>query len=187
VLDELDRLGLAESTIVVLWGDHGWKLGEYGAWCKHTNFELDTHAPLILRLPGATANGRACNALVEFVDIYPSLCALAGLPLPEHLEGTSLAPLLDNPDRPWKTAAFSQYPRGKIMGHSMRTDRYRLTRWAPQDDPDSVVAVELYDHDSDPGETRNLAVDAAHAEIVKQLQSQLRAGWQAARPSKTQR
>jgi arylsulfatase A-like enzyme len=112
VLAELDRLGLREHTVIVLWGDHGWKLGEHGAWCKHTNFENDTHAPLICRAPGQKAPGRHAKGLVEFVDIYPSLCELAGLPLPSHLEGTSFAPLLNAPEQPWKTAAFSQYPRG---------------------------------------------------------------------------
>ncbi len=127
LLLELDRLGLADNTVVVLWGDHGWKLGEHNAWCKHTNFENDTNAPLIIRAPRQKSVGSKTDALVEFVDIYPTLCDLAGLAKPEHLEGTSAAPLLDNPDLAWKPAAFSQYPRGKVMGYSMKTDRYRLT------------------------------------------------------------
>ena len=119
-LAELDRLGLTENTIVVLWGDHGWKLGEHASWCKHSNMENDTNAPLILAAPGFKANGQATTALVEFVDIYPTLCELAGLSLPQGLEGTSVAPLLQDPARLWKTAAFSQYPRQKdVMGYSM--------------------------------------------------------------------
>ena len=134
VVGSLDDLGLADNTIVVLWGDHGWKLGEHAMWCKHTNYEDDTHVTLVVYDPRAKAKG-ATKALVEFVDIYPTLCELAGLELPEHLEGTSFAPLLDKPDTPWKKAAFSQYPRGSKMGYTMRTDRYRYTLWVDRKNP----------------------------------------------------
>lgn len=178
VLAELDRLGLRERTVIVVWGDHGWKLGEHGAWCKHTNFENDTRAPLICSAPGQKAAGRHSPALVEFVDIYPSLCALAGLPLPAHLEGTSFAPLLDAPDQPWKPAAFSQYPRGRqVMGYSMRTDRYRLTRWLKPDGTE--LARELYDHQADPQENENVAERLENKALVEQLSQQLQAGWKA--------
>jgi iduronate 2-sulfatase len=180
VLAELDRLGLRERTVVVLWGDHGWKLGEHGAWCKHTNFENDTHAPLICCSPGQKAPGRRTQALVEFVDIYPSLCELAGLPLPSHLEGTSFASLLDAPEQPWKKAAFSQYPRGGgVMGYSMRTDRYRLTRWLNRDG--SEMARELYDHQNDPQENVNVAGRPENKALVEELTRQMQAGWKAAR------
>ncbi len=182
VLDELERLGLKDNTIVVLWGDHGWKLGEHGAWCKHTNFELDTNAPLILHVPGAPANGQKCDALVEFVDIYPTLCEAAGLPLPDHLEGTSLLPLTQNPNRPWKTAAFSQYPRGKVMGYTMRTERYRFTLWVDRENHDDVKAVELYDHQTDPDENVNVANNPEYRSVVEELTRKLRAGWRAALP-----
>ncbi len=111
VVGELKRLGLHENTLIVLWGDHGWKLGEHDAWCKHTNCENDANAPLIVSAPGLKSAGKSSNALVEFVDIYPTLCELAGLSLPKHLEGTSFVPVLKNPDRKWKSAAFSPYPR----------------------------------------------------------------------------
>lgn len=180
VLDELDRLGLRERTVVVLWGDHGWKLGEHGEWCKHTNFENDTRAPLICAAPGQKSAGRHSAALVEFVDIYPTLCELAGLPSPTHLEGTSFAPLLDAPDRPWKRAAFSQYPRGRgVMGYSMRTDRYRFTRWMNREGEE--IARELYDHQSDPQENVNLADRSDTAQRVAELTEQAQAGWQAVR------
>src|SRR5262249_15968747 len=127
VLAELDRLNLRSNTIVVLWGDHGWKLGEHDAWGKHSNVENDCNAPLIFSVPGMNYAGAHSRALVEFVDIYPTLCELAGLPLPAHLEGTSMKPLFAEPNRVWKTAAFSQYPRprgktgtGPLMGYSMR-------------------------------------------------------------------
>ncbi|MGI9174053.1 MAG: sulfatase [Rhodothermales bacterium] len=196
VLDELDRLGLAENTIVVLWGDHGWKLGEYGDWCKHTNFELDTRAPLVVRAPNMEA-GQKTDALVEFVDIYPTLTELAGLPLPAHLQGTSFAPLLDDPGRPWKGAAFSQYPRrfpsmrspepedweSLVMGYSVRTDRWRYTRWqrGPQDAPTDVVARELYDLSEGPAPTINLAGRPEYVALVDSLDAVLSAGWRAAR------
>lgn len=186
ILAELERLGLRERTVVVLWGDHGWKLGEHGAWCKHTNFELDARVVLIVSAPGAKANGKKSERLVEFVDIYPSLCDLAGLPKPPHLEGTSFAPLLDDPGLAWKTAAFSQYPRGdrkrSVMGYSMRTDRYRFTRWVDRGDAKKVYAVELYDHLEDPGENVNIAGEPDNEKLVESLMRQSEAGWRAARP-----
>ena len=189
VLDELERLGLRQNTIIILWGDHGWKLGEHDAWCKHSNVENDTNAPLLLSVPGMKNAGTRTDALVEFVDIYPTLSELAGLPLPGHLEGTSFKPLLDDPQRPWKAAAFSQYPRGAgkaggraLMGYSMRTDRYRFTRWVNRNDHAKVDAVELYDHQTDPQENSNIAGKPANAALVQRLAAQLAAGWQAARP-----
>lgn len=186
VLDELDRLGLREKTIVILWGDHGWKLGEHDAWCKHTNCENDANAPLLLSVPGMKHAGVRTDALVEFVDIYPTLADLAGLPLPPHLEGISLKPLLENPRRPWKSAAFSQYPRSSggrsLMGYSMRTDRYRFTAWVDRRDSSRIDALELYDHRVDPQENTNIARLPAHAALVEQLTAQLRAGWRAALP-----
>ena len=181
LLETLDRLGIADETIVVLWGDHGWKLGEHNAWCKHTNFENDTRAPLIVRAPGQKAPGGQTSGLVEFVDIYPTLCDLAHLPVPSHLEGASAARLLDQPELPWKSAAFSQYPRGPVMGYSIRTDRHRLTAWKDRK-TGQVEAVELYDHQSDPAENENLASRPEQAELVGQLLKQLDAGWRHALP-----
>ena len=180
VLAELDRLKLREDTVIVLWGDHGWKLGEYGAWCKHTNFELDTHVPMLFAGPGVPAGART-GGLSEFVDIYPTLCELCGLPVPAHCEGTSLVPLMAEPKRPWKTAAFSQYPRGKVMGYSMRTDRWRYTRWVAGGSGE-VVARELYDHQDDRIESVNLADRPEHAELIRKLDEQAVAGWKAAKP-----
>jgi arylsulfatase A-like enzyme len=181
VLDELERLGLADDTVVVLWGDHGWHLGEHGLWCKHTNFEVATRSVLLVRAPGR-ARGERTNALVEFVDIYPTLCELVGLPVPKGLEGASFAPLLKDPARPWKSAAFSQYPRKELMGHSMRTDRYRYTEWADRDGKAAPVGVELYDHQSDPGENVNLANRPECKELAARLAARLHAGWREALP-----
>jgi len=175
VLAELDRLGLADSTVVILWGDHG-------EWCKHTNWEIDTRVPMLVRAPGFI-DGLRTPALSEFVDIYPSLCELCGLPLPKHLEGTSFVPLMKDPARPWKSAAFSQYPRSGMMGYAMRTDRWRLVCWQDRKSG-RVTAVELYDHENDPSENVNVAAARKNAELVRKLAAQLDAGWKAARPPK---
>lgn len=186
VIDELDRLGLRESTIIVLWGDHGWKLGEHDAWAKHSNVENDTHVPLLVSVPGSPGVGKRSPALVEFVDIYPTLSDLAGLPKPVGLEGFSFKPLIDDPAKAWKSAAFSQYPRtpaGKnLMGYSMRTERYRLTTWVIKGKTDKVDAVELYDHQVDLQENTNIANDPANKALVEKLSAQWRAGWKAALP-----
>jgi len=185
VLDELDRLGLAEKTIIVLWGDHGWKLGEHDGWCKHSSVENDANAPLLIAAPGLKSAGRHTDALVEFVDVYPTLADLCGLPLPGHLEGVSLVPVLRDPARAVKNAAFSQYPRGvdgkQLMSYSMRTDRYRFTRWVHKNDHSKVEAVELYDHQTDPQENVNIAADPKNAGLVTGLTGQWLKGWQGAK------
>jgi len=188
VLNELDRLGLRDRTVIVLWGDHGWHLGEHGLWCKHTNFEVATHAPLIFSAPGQKNPGAKTDALAEFVDVYPTLCDLAGLPMPKGLEGTSLAPVMDEPKRPWKKAAFSQYPRSKVatykaMGYSMRTDRYRYTEWL-NEDTGKPMAVELYDYQTDPKGNVNIADLPENKELVAGLSKMLHDGWKAAVPER---
>jgi iduronate 2-sulfatase len=168
LLDELDALGLAEDTIVILWGDHGWHLGDHGMWCKHTNYEQATRAPLIVAAPGRRG-GRRTAAIVEFIDIYPTLCELAGLARPPHLEGESLVPLLDDPDRPTSKPAFQVYPRrdkhlGPLLGHAVRSDHWRYVEWRRADGV--VAARELYDLEGDPNETVNVADDAARGPVV---------------------
>jgi choline-sulfatase len=189
VLDELDQLGLKDNTIVVLWGDHGWKLGEHGGWCKHSNVENDTNAPLLISVPGLKTAGQKTESLAEFVDIYPTLAELCGLPLPDHLAGRSLVPMLRDPKAVVKSAALSQYPRAyegqQLMGYTMRTDRYRLTRWLQRDDHSQVKAVELYDEQNDPQENVNLANDPKHAELVSKLTEKWERAWQADRPAAT--
>jgi arylsulfatase A-like enzyme len=181
LLDELDSLGLADNTMIVLWGDHGWKLGEHGMWCKHTNFELDTHVPLIFVAPGVATRGAHSPALAEFVDIYPTLCELAGLKQPSHLEGTSLVPVLKEPTRSWKKAAISQYPRGNVMGYSLRTARFRYTEWQDRKDG-KAVARELYDFERDPACNENLADKPEYAADLARLQELLRGGWKGCKP-----
>ena len=183
VLDELDRLGLRESTLIVLWGDHGYHLGEQSVWTKMTNFEHGTRVPLIVSLPGMKTTGQHSRALVELVDLYPTLAQLCDLPLPAHLEGTSFVPLLNDPETPWKNAAFSQYLRpGKppYMGRSIRTDRWRYTEW--RDLKQNLVGAELYDETNEPQDYSNLSNDSAFKQTVSDLARQLHAGWKAAKP-----
>ena len=176
LLDELDALGLAENTIVVLWGDHGWKLGDHNSWCKQTNYEIDARCPLIIRDPRAKGNGQSSRSLVEFVDIYPTLCDLATVPAAEHLEGVSLRSVLDDPKASVKDIAISQFPRRdktrQLMGYSMRTDHHRYIEWIDRRSR-KPVDFELYDHRSDPSESRNLANDPAQAELLNELSGQL--------------
>jgi arylsulfatase A-like enzyme len=120
--------------------------------------------------------------LVEFVDIYPTLCDLANIPKPAFLEGYSFAPLLNNPTETWKSAAFSQYPRKGLMGYTMRTKEYRFTIWLKEDDRTKVDAIELYDQKADPQENENIAGLPENAALVKRLKEQWMAGWKAALP-----
>jgi len=181
VIAELERLGLRDRTIIILWGDHGWQLGEHGMWCKHTCFETSTRSMLMISVPGQKTRRQKTDALVEFVDIYPTLCELAGLPLTPGLEGASFVPLVVNPKRQWKKAAFSQYPRPGLMGYAMRTDRYRYVEWHDNYSHE-VKGRELYDHQNDPDENVNLANQSEHAATVKKLSAMLARGWKAARP-----
>jgi len=172
VLAELDRLGLRENTIVLLYGDHGWHLGDHGLWGKTTNFEIAARAPLIISAPGMKA-GRKTMALTEFLDIYPTLAELAHLPVAKKLEGRSLVPVLRDPARGHKPAAFTQQYRGKATGYSIRTGRRRYTEWIENG---RVIARELYDYAIDPNETTNLASQSKHAEFAQRLSRQLRKG-----------
>ena len=184
VLAELERLGLRENTIIVLWGDHGWKLGEYSAWSKHTNYEIDTRTPLVLSVPGQKSAGTVSSALVEAVDVGPTLAELSGFDVPRHWEGTSMVPLIADPARAWKTAAFSR-DRAELdgvsaQGYSVRTKDWRYTEWISDG---KLVDRELYDHRQEAMETRNVAEHAANAEIVAELSRLLAKGegWQEVR------
>ncbi len=176
VLEELDRLGMRENTVVILWGDHGWKLSEYASWSKHTNFEIDTRVPMILSVPGQKEPGGKTDALVELVDIFPTLAELCGFPVPEQCEGRSMVPLLTDPDQSWKAAAFSQYPRGKdLMGYSIRSGQWRYTEWVDVETR-GIRARELYDHAGGPVAGENLAGKDVYAETVSQLSALLDKG-----------
>jgi uncharacterized sulfatase len=180
VLDALEREGLADDTIVVFTADHGFHLGEHGLWGKVTLFEQSTHVPLIVRVPGATANGRRCEQIVELVDLVPTLCDLWKQPPPRKLEGTSFAPLLAQPDRPWKQGAFSiSKLKPGILGRSVRTRWFRYAEW------DAGLGVELYDLANDPFEQTNLIGDRRHARTAAEHTRLLHDGWRAARPALT--
>lgn len=182
ILAELERLDFARDTIIVLVGDHGFSLGEHGLWGKLTNFEDATRSPLIISAPGRIVGGLRTSALVELVDIYPTLCDLASLPMPDRLEGVSLVPLMKNPHIAWKKAAFSQYPRKDGMGYTMRTERYRYTAWQSTSADAPEGDIELYDHTIDPAETLNLARMPRYAALAAGLREQLKRGWRDAAP-----
>jgi iduronate 2-sulfatase len=179
LLEGLRREGLAGNTIVCLFSDHGWHLGEHGTWSKMTNYEWSARVPLIISAPGLPPG--QTRALSELVDVYPTLCELAGLPIPNHAEGDSLLPWLRDPALAGKTAAFTQFPRkGWAMGRAVRTDRYRYVEWRDEE-TDEFKARELYDLGSDPGETVNIAGRADEA-VVAGLSKLLRARWPSVRP-----
>jgi uncharacterized sulfatase len=174
VLDALDKLGLRENTLVLLTSDHGRMLGEHaGIYDKRCLFEQSVHVPFIVAAPGF--EGKTSERLVEMVDIYPTLVEWCGLPMPEGLEGLSLPPLLRDPERPWRQAAFSHSPVHP-GGVTMRTERYRYTEWG------NPKLAELYDHEKDALEHRNLVNDPAQAELVRELRRQFAAGWKGALP-----
>lgn len=175
VLAELDRAGLADSTVVVLWGDHGYHLGEQGTWTKRTTWEMATRVPLLIRCPGRGTAGAAAGSIVELLDIYPTLVDICGLPMPPKLEGRSLAPVLDAPNRDWPHVARSliakQSPElgGAIKGRAIRTPRYRWVEWTGP--PLAEPVHELYDHDDDPAEARNIADTPAGRAVIDELRA----------------
>ena len=178
MLDALDRLELTDNTIVVFWSDHGYHLGEHnGIWQKRTLFEQGAKAPLIIRNPKAEGKGQPCRRIVEFVDIYPTLTELAGLPTPKQVEGRSLKRLLDNPLTQWNGTAITQVLRpaddrlkDPVMGRSIRTERWRYSDWG-----EGKYGEELYDHFADPMEFNNLALNPTkeNRRIIKMLKKEL--------------
>jgi arylsulfatase A-like enzyme len=174
MLDALDQAGLADNTIVVFLGDHGFHLGDHGCWSKYSMLEATRRVALIVRVPGAPANGQVCREFVEFVDLVPTLGQLVKLDLPSNLEGTSVAPLLVNPRQPWKQAVFMVDGDG---GQMVRTRQYSYLELKK-----GPVLTALYDLQKDPWETVNLADDPAHADARRTMADLLRTGWQAALP-----
>lgn len=164
VMDELDRLGLRENTIVVLWGDHGYKLGDHGQWCKHTNFELDTRVPFMISAPGFEP-ARRSGSLVEMIDIFPTLVELTGGEIPEGLDGESLLSVLKDPEASVRDFALSEYRRGKSVGYSLRNERWRYTEWI-HSETKKVTARELYDHKETQLSVKNLVDEVEYQELV---------------------
>jgi len=168
VLNALEELGLSENTIVVLWGDHGWNLREHGLWCKHCNFETSLHTPLIMRIPDLEG-GKRVNAITEYVDIYPTLCELAGIDIPGHAEGNSLVPLLTGETDNTDGIAFCRW----FNGYTLIKDHYFYTEW--WDERDSAFTHMLYDHHRDPDENSNISNLPENRELIKSLSLELRA------------
>ncbi len=156
VLDALDASGLADNTIVVLWGDHGWHLGDHGMWCKHTNYEQAARIPVIVSVPGGLSDVHT-NSLIETVDIYPTLCELADVPVPAGLDGKSFAPVLKDPAASTRQSVIHVYPRNKLLGRAIRDGRYRLVEWKEPGASADTAEFELYDYETDPLETKNIA------------------------------
>ncbi len=171
VVDALDRLGLADNTVIIFWSDHGYSLGTHGLWMKQSCFEDSARVPMIIAAPGMKA-GAVSPRLVEFIDIYPTLADLAGLPLAGKVHGASLRPLLANPTAEWNRPAFTQVQRGTFPGHSVRTPRWRYTEW-----DDGKQGTELYDHDADPGEMHNLAGDTKYAAVIAEHKALVQQNW----------
>ena len=169
LLDTLKELELDKNTIVILWGDHGWNLGDHQLWCKHCNFESSLHVPLIVTAPEQAANKRS-EAIVEYIDIYPSLCELAGLPVPEHTNGESFVPLMKGETRK-KDFAISKFHDGVTIVK----ESFFYTEWLDEDD--KVRARMLFDHANDPLEINNLAEQPAYQEKVKELGQLLHDNW----------
>lgn len=159
VLDALESSGRRRDTIVVFFGDHGFHLGEKGMWSKQTLFEVSTRVPLIISVPGTRNAGKPTAGTAELVDLYPTLAELCGLPAPKDIDGGSLVPLLEKPKAKWNQPAFTFIRRGSVMGASVRTARYRYTEW-------EGAAAELYDEQTDPRESRNIAADPRFARTV---------------------
>jgi uncharacterized sulfatase len=176
LLDELDRLNLWDDTIVIFISDHGWLLGEHGCWQKMHLFEESARVPMIIAAPGSKAPGKTCDRVAELIDVYPTVADLCGLKAPKSLDGTSLKRLLGDPTLPGKNGAYTQVTRagpkmgGPVMGYSVRTERWRYTEW-----DDGKKGIELYDHDADPKEHKNLSSDPKQAKVIEELKVLLRA------------
>jgi len=173
ILSALEETGLATNTVVIFLGDHGFHLGDHGLWSKYSMLEATHRAPLIVRVPGAPANGRPCRRFVEFVDLVPTICELLNIPAPPNQEGISVVPLLHDPERPWKTAVFIS----SNEGDAVRTERFRYMEFVKGE-----MSAALFDLENDPWETRNVVDDPAYAEIRAELARLLKAGWKAALP-----
>jgi arylsulfatase A-like enzyme len=175
LMNKLDELGIADNTVIVLWGDHGWHLGDHDLWCKHSNFEQATRTPLIFHKPGL--NPSKYKMPVEFVDIFPTLCELTGINIPAKLDGVSLFASMQNNNTVAQDFAVSQYPRTDKMGYSIRTERYRYTVWYDWKnrvlDRSKVYATELYDYEKDPLETVNVANENDYEVVSADLKKKM--------------
>ena len=192
LVSHLKKIDLYDNTIIVIWGDHGFKLGDHNSWGKMTNYNIDLKVPLIFRYPNQPNTGKQTQAITELVDIFPTVCEVAGIEVPTYMQGGSLVPLMQNPSRDWKKAAFSQFHRrpkvsadGKrYMGYSMNTKEHHYIEWYSWDHTTGTksefINSELYDRINDPYEKVNIANDDDQSIVVKDLSSQLERGWKGA-------
>lgn len=193
LIAHMKTLGIYDNTIIIVWGDHGWKLGDHNSWGKMTNYNIDLRVPMIIRYPNQENRGAQTFAMTELVDMFPSLCELAGIEVPNYLQGSSFVPLCEEPDRSWKTAAFSQFHRRpkvsadgqRYMGYSINTPAYHYIEWyrwtAKTGSRGEYISSELYDTTTDPYETVNIA-ETVDSEVIEELSAHLAAGWEQAGP-----
>ena len=177
VMAALDRLGLAENTIIVFTSDHGYHMGEHGLWQKRSLFEESARVPLLIVAPGA-AKGAVAKSPVAHIDLYPTLTELCGVKAPGNLQGQSLVPMLRDPALPGRGWALTQVTRGSFSGYSLRTPRWRYTEW-----DEGRKGRELYDHETDPKELVNLANNPVHEKTAMELSPQLRAAVKSSFPA----
>ena len=171
VIDEMDRLELTGNTIIVLWGDHGFHLGDHGIWTKHTNYEQANRIPILISAPGITQPNSSTRQLAQSVDIFPTLAELAQLPAPsgpQSIDGLSLVPVLKDSNARVRDHAFHCFPK-QTLGRAIRTERYRLVEWKNPGSAPHTAELELYDYNTDPLETKNLATD--QPEVANQLRT----------------
>ena len=193
----LIKIGIYDNTIIVIWGDHGWKLGDHNSWGKMTNYNIDLKVPVIIRYPNQENRGVKTDGMIELVDLFPSICELAGIDVPDYLQGTSFVPLTTNPELNWKHATFSQFHRrpkvsadGKrYMGYSINTKKYHLISWYGWDSETGTrgdfKSNELYDKEFDRFETQNIADRLDMRDVIIKLSNQLSEGWRKALPEYT--
>ena len=194
VIAHLKEIGIYDNTIIVVWGDHGWKLGDHNSWGKMTNFNIDLKVPIIIRSPDQDNRGVQTHAITELVDLFPTVCEMAGIAVPDYIQGRSLVPLMQDPDQEWKRAAFSQFHRrpkvsadGKrYMGYSLNTKAYHYIEWYSWDHETGtrgeLKEVELYDRTLDPYEKKNIAAQEDMLQTKKELAGILSDGWRNAMP-----
>lgn len=194
LIAHMKNIGIYENTVIILWGDHGWKLGDHNSWGKMTNYNIDLQVPMIIRYPNQENRGAQTFELTELIDIFPSLCEIAGIEVPDYMQGTSFIPLIKNPEREWKAAAFSQFHRrprhskdGKrYMGYSMNTKKYHYIEWYTWNSKTKTRGklknIELFDRENDPNETVNIAAQKTLSKVIHRLSDQLNAGWKKAKP-----
>lgn len=190
----MKELGIYDNTIIVVWGDHGWKLGDHNSWGKMTNYNIDLKVPVIIRSPDQKSRGIQTHAITELVDLFPTLCEMTGIKIPDYMQGASLVPLIQNPDQEWKSAAFSQFHRRpkvsadgqRYMGYSINTKDYHYIEWYTWDHNTGTrgeqKGAELYDRERDPYEKINIAANKEMSAIKKGLSMELANGWRKALP-----